>query len=250
MKFKNILLIQLIITSLILVGCKTKSTEESSITPASELYKNGLDLLENNKYSKAAEEFEKIFFQHPGDDITPQAELMEAYSLFLEREYDEAVDVLDTFIELHPMNVDIAYAYYLKALSYYMEISDVKLDQSRTILAKESLEEVIKRYPNSRYATDSTLKLDLVNDHLAGKEMEVGRFYLKKQNPIAAIKRFQEVVKNYQTTSHIEEALYRLTESFLLLGIDDEAKKYSLVLEKNYPSSNWYKSSYHLLTNK
>lgn len=233
--------------SLFLTGCKSKKADDEIVVPAPNLYSNALKLLEENKYSKAAEEFGKIFFQHPGDAMTPQAELMQAYSLFLNTEYDEAVDVLDIFIKLHPMNVDIAYAHYLKALCYYMQISNVRLDQSSTSLAKESFEEIIKRFPNTKYATDSKLKIDLVNDHLAGKEMNVGRYYLQHKNPIAAINRFQTVVDNYQTTSHIQEALYRMTESYLLLGLIADAKKYTAVLGANYPDNKWYKYSYDLV---
>ncbi len=181
--------------------------------------------------------------------MTPQAELMQAYSLFLAAQYEEAVDVLDMFIKLHPANVDIAYAYYLKALSYYMLISDVNHDQSRTFLAKDSFEDVIAKFPNTKYAIDSSLKIDLVNDHLAGKEMMVGRFYLKKKNPMAAINRFEEVIDNYQTTSHSVEALYRLAESYMMLGLPDEAKKYASVLGYNYPDSQWYSYAYRLVQN-
>lgn len=250
MKFTKFYLCTLLISCLIVTGCKHKKNDEDIIIPAAELYQSGLKLLAKNKYSKAAEQFEKIFYQHPGDDITPQAELMEAYALFLDTRYDEAVDVLDNFIKLHPMNVDISYAHYLKALSYYMEISNVRLDQSNTVFAKQSFEEVIRRYPGSKYAIDATLKMDLINDHLAGQEMEIGRFYLNKKNPIAAIRRFQEVVDKYDTTSHIEEALYRLVESFVLIGLVDEAQKFASVLVFNYPNSVWYKRSYNLIENK
>lgn len=247
MKFRKLL--SLITISLVISSCKTKKTDEDLLTPANELYNKGIELLQKQKYSKAADEFSNIFYQDPGNKLTPQAELMQSYSLFLAGQYDEAVDVLDMFIKLHPSNEDIAYAYYLKALSYYMEISNIQLDQSRTVMAKESFEDVIKLFPNTRYAIDSSLKIDLVNDHLAGKEMDLGRYYLKRKNPIAAINRFQLVIDNYQTTSHTPEALYRLTESYLMLGLNDEAKKYGAVLGHNYPNSNWYKYC-HSLINK
>ena len=237
----------MLVVSLAITGCKSKKKDDDFITPGPELYSNAIKLLEKNKNSEAAEEFGKIFFQHPGDELTPQAELMQAYALYLAGEYDEAVDVLDMFIKLHPMNVDIAYAYYLKALSYYMQISNVALDQSKTTLAKESFEDVIKRFPGTKYALDSALKIDLVNDHLAGKEMDVGRYYLKKKNPIAALNRFQNVVDNYQTTSHIPEALYRIVESYMLLGLTTEAEKYASVLGYNYTDNKWYKHSYELI---
>lgn len=237
----------LFIVGLSLSGCKSNKSSDETVTPISTLYSEGITLLENKKYKKAAEEFGKVFYQHPGNEFTPQAELMQAYSLFLASQYEEAVDVLDIFINLHPANVDIAYAYYLKALSYYMLISDVNHDQSRTFLAKDSFEEVIARFPNTKYAIDSSLKIDLVNDHLAGKELTIGRFYLKKQNPMAAINRFEEVIDSYQTTSHCAEALYRLTESYMMLGLTDEAMKYASVLGHNYPNSQWYSYAYKLL---
>ncbi|WP_341789938.1 outer membrane protein assembly factor BamD [Rickettsia endosymbiont of Polydrusus tereticollis] len=230
-----------------LSGCKSKKTDNDVVTPVEELYNGGVALLQEQKYLKASEEFGKVFYQHPGNEFTPRAELMQAYSLFLASQYDEAIDVLDVFITLHPANEDIAYAYYLKALSYYMLISNVSLDQSRTFLAKKSFEDVILKFPKTKYAIDASLKIDLVNDHLAGKEIAVGRYYLNEKNPIAAINRFQQVVDNYQTTSHTAEALYRLVESYIMLGLPDEAKKYASVLGYNYPNSQWYSYAYKLI---
>lgn len=247
MNFNKSYLLLLICASLLTSACKSKKIDDETITPINVLYENGLNLLEQHKYAKAADEFEKIFFQHPGNELTAQAELMQAYSLYLEGEYDVAADVLEMFIKLHPRHVDIAYAYYLKALSNYTQISDTKLDQSRTRFAKEDFEEVISRFPGTKYAIDAALKIDLVNDHLAGKEMLVGRYYLKKRNPISAIKRFQTVIDYYDTTSHAEEALFRLVESNVMLGLNDEAQKYAAVLGHNYPASDWYKKAHALL---
>jgi len=247
MKLAKLYLYTILLTSLAITGCKSKKTDDDLIIPASESYNKGLSLLKENKHSKASEEFGKIFFQHPGNNLTPQAELMQAYSLFLSGEYEEVADILDTFIKLHPMHTDIAYAYYLKALSYYMQISNIYLDQSKTNLAKQAFEDVIKRFPTTKYAIDSSLKIDLVNDHLAGKEMEVGRYYLKKNNPISAIARFQSIIKEYQSTSHAPEAIYRLVECHIMLGLNDEAKKYASVLGHNYPDSKWYKYAYELV---
>lgn len=230
-----------------LCSCKSKNIDDELIIPAEQLYNESVLLLNKTKYSKAADGFGQIFLQHPGNPITPQAELMHAYSLFRAAQYDEAADVLDIFIKLHPMNIDIAYAYYLKALSYYMQISNIELDQSRTKLAKISLEDVITRFAGSKYAIDAALKIDLVNDHLAAKEMDIGRYYLHTRNPIAAIPRFQNVIQQYQTTAHTAECLYRLVVSFTSLGLRDEAKKYAAVLGYNYPESNWYKYAYSLM---
>lgn len=237
----------IIITSIFLSACQSSSKDLEKVIPAKELYDSGIKQLEEGSYSKAAQEFEKVFFQHPGNKLTPEAELMQAYALYLGGEYDEAADVLDIFLKLHPRHQDIAYAYYLKALSNYVQISSVKLDQSKTRYAKESLEEVIHRFPGTKYALDASLKIDLVQDHLAGKEMLIGRYYLNKKNPIPAIKRFQTVVKKYDTTSHAPEALYRLIESNLMLGLKGEAMKYFNILEHNYPSEKWTVLSKNLL---
>jgi outer membrane protein assembly factor BamD len=229
-----------------LVGCKT-AKDDDTIIPAEELYTKASELLSKQKYKSAADEFSKIYFQHPGCTLSAKGEIMEAYSLYLAGEYDEAVDVLDIFIKIHPLHEDVAYAYYLKALSYYMQMSNADHDQSKTALAKVTLTDVITKFPGTKYAIDAALKMDLVQDHLAGAEMNVGRFYLTQNNPIAAAGRFEVVVRDYQTTSHVAEALYRLVESYMLLGLQNEAVKYAAVLGHNYPESTWYKHSFNLL---
>lgn len=230
------------------VGCKNKKADDGPIIPALTLYNQATTLFEQRKYVAAADAFDKIFFQHPGNNITPNAELMQAYSLYLAGRYSEAIDVVEMFIKLHPVHNNIVYAYYLKALASYLQISDIALDQAKTLLAKDSLEEVIERFPDTKYAVDARLKLDLVNDHLAGKEMLVGRYYLNNKNPIAAINRFEQVIINYQHTSHAPEALYRLAESYSLLGLTEEAKKYAAILGHNHPGSIWYQYGYNLMT--
>jgi outer membrane protein assembly factor BamD len=174
---------------------------------------------------------------------------MEGYSLYLASKYEDASDVLENFIRLHPMHGDIAYAYYLRGLCEYMQISRAELDQSATARAKNVFNEVIKRFPNTKYALDSALKIDLVYDHLAGSEMDIGRYYLAQNNPVSAIPRFQKVIKDYETTSHLPEALYRMVESYWMLSLKDEAKKYGSVLGHNYNASKWYKKAYRLLSN-
>jgi len=243
---KNFIFLPFILLIVTLSACKSKLLDEE-IIPAQQSYDSGVAQLEKGEYKKAAEHFEKVFFHHPGNEITPYAELMQAYSLYLAGEYDESADVLDIFIKLHPRHKDIAYAYYLQALDNYVQISSVKLDQSRTRYAKEGFEELINRFPGSKYALDAALKIDLVNDHLAGKEMLVGRYYLNKKNPVAAVKRFQNVIDQYDTTSHAEEALYRLVETNLMLGLKDEAAKYADVLGHNYPNGHWYAQAMGLL---
>ncbi len=242
------LLCSLFFVNILLVSCASTKKDEDLVVPAIESYSKGVELLEKQKYELASEEFARVFFQHPGNKITPQAELMQAYSLFLNGQPDDAIDILDLFIKIHPRHEDIAYAHYLKALCSYMEISNVELDQSRTYTTKEGFESVIKLFPKTKYAVDASLKIDLVNDHIAGKHMEIARYYLKRKNPISAINRCTIVIKDYQTTSHVPEALYRLVESYSVLGLRDEAKKYASVLGYNYPKTKWYKYAYSLVT--
>jgi outer membrane protein assembly factor BamD len=211
------------------------------------LYNSGVNALRLEEYKLAVEVFDEVERQHPYSVWATKAQLMSAYASYKRDEYDEAVIGLDRFIELHPGNKDIAYAYYLKALSYYEQISDVGRDQKMTRLALESLQEVARRYPDTRYGRDARAKLDLAQDHLAGKEMTIGRYYQSRQEHLAAINRFKAVLKNHQTTTHVPEALHRLTESYLALGVTDEAQTATAVLGHNYPGSPWYQDSYALL---
>ncbi|MCB2083694.1 MAG: outer membrane protein assembly factor BamD, partial [Sphingomonadaceae bacterium] len=185
--------------------------------------------------------------QHPYSQWATRAQVMAAFAYYQNGNYDEAILTADRFIQLHPGNKDAPYAYYLIALSYYEQISDVTRDQKITDQARAALTEVNRRFPQSEYAADARLKLDLVNDHLAGKEMEIGRFYQKSGKWLAAQLRFQNVVDNFQTTSHAPEALYRLVESSLALGVPEEAVKYAAVLGANYPGSEWYDKAYDLV---
>jgi outer membrane protein assembly factor BamD len=235
------------IIALTLTGCKSHKPNDEEVLPANLVYSTGKGFLEVGDYKKAAEEFEKVYYQHPGASITPQAELMEAYSLFLDGRYEDCVDVLRVFIQIHPMNQDIAYAYYLRGLAEYMQISRSELDQSITENAQKAFIELINRFPNTKYASDARLKMDLIIDHLAGNELYVARYYLIIYNPIAAIPRLQNIVNNYSTTSHTTEALYRLTEAYMILGLKDEATKYASVLGHNYNHSKWYKKAYDLI---
>ena len=230
-----------------LTSCKNKKSDDETVLPATLVYNTGREYLERGDYKKAAEEFEKIYYQHPGASITPQAELMESYTLFLSGRYEDAVDVLNIFINIHPMHDDIAYAYYLRGLAEYMQISRSELDQSVTERTQKAFNELITRFPNTKYAVDAKLKMDLIEDHLAGNEMYTGRYYLIVYNPIAAIGRLQNVLKDYPTTSHVPEALYRMTEAYMMLGIPEEARKYAAVLGHNYNDNKWYKRAYKLV---
>jgi outer membrane protein assembly factor BamD len=215
--------------------------------PAEELYTSAMTTLREGEYEEAARLFDEIERQHPYSIWASKAKLMAAYSHYLDNAYDDAVAALDRFIQLHPGNRNVSYAYYLKALSYYEQISDVERDQEMTRLALQSLEELQRRFPQSKYARDAALKADLARDHLAGKNMAIGRFYQTRDQYLAAINRFRIVVEQYQTTSHVTEALHRLVECYLALGITREARATAAVLGYNYPGSAWYADSYALL---
>ncbi len=211
-----------------------------------EIYNNAVDHLEQRNYATAAGLFDEVERQHPFSVWATKAQLMAGYAHYQSNNYDEAIIALDRFIELHPGNRDIVYAYYLKSLCYYEQISDIVRDQLATEKALQMLQEVTRRFPRSKYARDARLKIDLTRDHLAGKELEIGRYYLKRGHYLAAINRFRRVVDQYQTTTHVPEALHRLVEAYTAIGIVDEARKTAAVLGHNYPGSEWYSDSYSL----
>ncbi len=216
--------------------------------PVQDLYNAAMDAMLIGEYFEAARLFDEVERQHPYSTWAAKAQLMAAFANYQSNRYDETINALDRFIQLHPGHKDIAYAHYLRSISYYEQISDVGRDQKMTRLALEALENVVRRFPESRYARDATLKLDLARDHLAGKHMEIGRFYLKQNEQLAAINRFRTVIKDYQTTTHVPEAMHRLVEAYLVLGVTEEAQATAAVLGHNYPGSAWYADSYVLLT--
>jgi outer membrane protein assembly factor BamD len=232
-----------------LAGCASEEPEIPD-QPAEVLYTNALSTLEDGRAQQAAKLFEEVERQHPYSSWATQALVMAAYSYYLMDDYDSAIPALENFIQLHPGNRNAAYAYYLRALCFYEQIADVTRDQGNTEQAQTALSDVIARFPNTPYARDASVKLDLVRDHLAGKEMEIGRYYLKRDMFLAAINRFRTVVEQYQTTSHVPEALHRLVEAYLSLGIVDEAQAAAAVLGYNYPGSDWYQDSYALLAQR
>ncbi|WP_374764898.1 outer membrane protein assembly factor BamD [Yunchengibacter salinarum] len=211
------------------------------------IYNLAKDNLERGNYKLAAAAFDEVERQHPYSIWARRAQLMAAYSNYMANQYEDSVLAAERFLSLHPGNRQAPYAYYLIALSHYERITDVRRDQSQTHQARDALREVIRRYPGTEYARDAQLKLDLTNDHLAGKDMEVGRFYLKRKEYLAAAKRFSSVIQNYQTTSHVPEALHRLVEAYLAMGVMPEARKTAAVLGHNYPGTKWYEHSYRLL---
>ena len=211
------------------------------------LYAEAKSRLDRGNPTLAAALFDEVERQHPYSPWARRAQLMSAFSYYAARDYNKAVASAQRFLSIHPGNKDAPYAYYLIALSYYEQISDVQRDQKVTEQALTALREVNRRFPQTEYASDARLKIDLVEDHLAGKEMEIGRYYQRSGKWIAAQIRFQNVVETYQTTSHAPEALYRLVESSLALGIRPEAVKYAAVLGANYPGNEWYEKAYELI---
>jgi len=211
---------------------------------AEELYNNGVDALNQKRYATAVNQFDAVEQNYPYSSWAVNSQLMHGYAEYLQNHYTEATGSLDRYIQLHPTNANVSYAYYLRALCFYEQIADIQRDQRGTQQAMSALQEVVNRFPESAYARDSRLKMDLCRDHLAGTEMEVGRFYQGQRLYTAAIGRFQRVVDDYQTTNHTPEALHRLTEIYLTLGLTDQARRTAAVLGHNYPGSPWYENSY------
>ena len=211
-----------------------------------EIYNQATEYLEDDRFRDAAYFFDEVERQHHYSVWATKSKLMAAYSHYMNNKYDDAIASLDRFIQVHPGNRDVVYAYYLKALCYYEQISDVERDQEMTQDALIALEDIITRFPESSYARDARLKIDLTRDHLAGKEMTVGRFYLRRQHYLAAVNRFRNVISEYGNTTHAPEALFRLVEAYSALGLRDEAKRSAAVLGYNYPGSDWYEDAYRL----
>ncbi|MGE3294530.1 MAG: outer membrane protein assembly factor BamD [Geminicoccaceae bacterium] len=218
--------------------------------PAEQLYSQGQDLMAQGNFKDAAKSFEEVERQHPYSQWATRGQIMAAYAYYEANQYEDAVSAADRFIELHPGHKDVAYAYYLIGVSYYEQISDVGRDQEMTQRSEEAFNELIRRFPDSDYSQDAELKVDLIRDHLAGKEMEIGRYYQKQKYWLASVNRFQTVVEQYQTTTHVPEALHRLTESYLALGMTSEAEATAAVLGYNFPGSEWYERTYALVNGK
>jgi outer membrane protein assembly factor BamD len=241
----------LLLSATLLLSACGDSDDDDKLTvknePPETLYSTARTTFNERNYKKAIEQFEEVERQHPYSEWAPRAEIMAAYAAYRAGMYDDAISILERYTRLHPTGTATAYAYYLRGLSYYNQIVDVGRDQKTTELARNALKDVVDRFPDTEYAQDAKLKLDLTTDHLAGKEMEIGRYYLEQQENLAAINRFRIVVDKYETTSHTPEALHRLVEAYLRLGIVPEAKKYAAVLGHNYPGSEWYQYSYAMM---
>ncbi|MFN4289089.1 MAG: outer membrane protein assembly factor BamD [Brevundimonas sp.] len=218
--------------------------------PVELLYNTGFQRIEQRRWRDAVDYFQEVERQHPFSEWSRRAILMQVYAHYQNQRYADAIAAADRFIRLYPGSPSAAYAYHMKAVCYFEQIVDVGRDQASTNQALLALREVVRRYPNSPYATDARVKIDMVNDQLAGKEMEIGRWYQRQQQPLAAINRYRTVIDNeeFQRTSHTPEALYRLVEVYLTLGLRDEAIRNGAVLGHNFPGTVWYSDAYRLLT--
>jgi len=233
-----------------LAGCASTGNKADTKYVARDvdtLYNAAMERLDKRQYRIAAALFDEVERQHPYSAWARRAQLMSAFSYYLARKYPESIQSAQRFLSIHPGNKDAPYALYLIGVDYYEQIQDVTRDQKITQQALDSLGEVVRRYPDTRYAADARLKIDLVRDHLGGKEMEIGRFYERRRDWLAATIRFRKVIDEYQTTTHVPEALMRLTECYLALGVPEEAKKSAAVLGANYPGSKWYERAYELV---
>jgi outer membrane protein assembly factor BamD len=261
-KHRPLLKIRLLPVALILAptlsGCglfnsgptASQIAQRNATLPPQVVYNNGINSIQKQDYQAAVNDFNDIEQNTPYSPWATNAQLMHGYTEYLRSHYTDSISALNRYIDLHPADRDIAYAYYLRALCYYEQISDVQRDQATTRDAIGALQEVVNRFPDSAYARDAQLKMDLCQDQLAGHEMVIGKFYEKQHLYAAAIGRYQAVVNNYQTTNHVAEALERLVEIYLKLGLTDEARRTAAVLAYNYPGSVWYRDAYSKLASQ
>lgn len=233
-----------------LAACAGNDEPDFVERPAEDIYAEAQNNLEAGRYATASDLFDEVERQHPYSQWATRAQLMSAFALYESGDYDEAISALNRFIQLNPGHPNVDYAYYLRALSYYERISDVERDQGITLQAEEALLDVMQRFPDTEYSRDASLKYDLTQDQLAGKEMSIGRWYLRQGHYNGAINRFRTVIEDYDTTSHVPEALHRLTEAFLAVGLREQAQVTASVLGYNYPGSDWYVDSYALLVDE
>jgi outer membrane protein assembly factor BamD len=240
-------LLTLLFGIFLLASCSGKQSQEGAIVKAETLFSEGKQLLNAGQYKEAAEKFEQLQREHPAHPIVAEGHVQRAYALHSDGQYETAIDVIDAFIQQHPAHDITPYMFYLKALCYYDQILDVGRDQDLSIKAQEAFIDLKERFPGTKYARDASLKLEYIHNLLAGKEMDIARFYLQKGEIIAALNRFHNVVSKYETTIFIEEALYRLTEIYYTLGDLEQAKVNAVMLGYNYPQSIWYHKAQEIL---
>ncbi|MDC3140580.1 outer membrane protein assembly factor BamD [Alphaproteobacteria bacterium] len=245
-----IISIKLITILILLINCSSnKKDNETIISGDVETYKSGLSSLQDNNYSKAVKEFDKLYINHPFSSLAKKSEIMTAYSLYQNNEINKSISKLKTFNEMNPKDEFSDYAHYLLAMCYYIQISSQGRDPSLSLKALNSFKLVMTKYPNSRYAKDSKLKIQFIKNSLAINELNIGKFYLKKNAPASSIKRFKTILKKYQNSSVIPETLYRLTEALLMMGLKKEAIKSDAILKYNFPNSEWSNLSKGILSN-
>lgn len=253
-KFRSGLIITTVALSVLAVGACSGTSKRPQLAyeerPVELLYNTGYERLQRGRWSDAIDYFQEVERQHPYSEWSRRAILMQIYAYYQNNNYPEAIAASDRFIQLFPGNPSAAYAFYMKAVCNFEQITDVGRDQGYAEQALVGLRDVARRYPGTAYAIDATIKIDMVNDQLAGKEMAIGRYYQRASQPLAAINRYKTVIDNeaFQRTSHTPEALYRLVEVYLSIGLKDEAVRNGAVLGFNYPGSPWYSEAYALLT--
>lgn len=244
MHVRKVLVANLILA--LLAACQN-TPDDYIERPAPDIYNTAMERLMKGSYSKAAESFLEIERQHPHSSWAIKSQLMAGFSYYQAKKYEEAIENFSVFISLHPTHKHVAYAHYMIGMCYYEQVPITGRDQDPTERAFDAFQRVIQEFPHSDYAKDARLKINFLQDHLAGKEMDVGRFYQNKMNHLAAVNRFKGVIDQYQTTSHTPEALHRLVESYLSLGLVEQAKASAAVLGHNYPGSSWYRRTYDIL---
>ena len=251
---KRILLALSVATApLLLSGCMSSekdidlSTYVDQTEPADVLYNQGLANLNAGRLAEASKKFAAVDRQHPYSEFARKSMVMGAFASYRQGNYEEAIGSAKRYLTLYPSTEDADYAMYIIGLSYFRQIRDVTQDQKESRQTVQTMQELVTRWPDSEYVEDAKAKIRFANDQLAGKEMQIGRYYLERREYLAAIKRFRSVVENYSNTRHIEEALARLVEAYYAVGLTDEAQTAAAVLGQNYPDSQWYKDSYKLL---
>ena len=242
--------IKLLTILILLINCSSnKKDNETIISGDIETYKSGLSSLQDNNYSKAVKEFDKLYINHPFSSLAKKSEIMTAYSLYQNNEINKSIIKLKTFNEMNPKDEFSDYAHYLLAMCYYIQISNQGRDPSLSLKALNSFKLITTKYPNSKYAKDSKLKIQFIKNSLAINELNIGKFYLKKNAPASSIKRFKTILQKYQNSSVIPETLYRLTEALLMMGLKKEAIKSNAILKYNFPNSEWSNLSKDILSN-
>ena len=248
---KNFIILQIFLVILLLSNCTSVNKNDNKIQLSdNEIYSKGLTFIEKGNFKKAILEFDEVFLNYPFSSLASKSEIMSAYSLFQNNELNKSIIKLKNFIEMNPKGEMTEYAHYLLAMCYYVQVSNEGRDPNLSIKALNSFKLINSKYPNSKYAKDSRLKIQFLNNSLAKNELNVGKFYLKRGAPASSIHRFKFILQNYNNTSVVPETLYRLSEALLMIGLQDEAIKSSAILDYNFPKNNWTKLSKKLFKKK